>query len=133
MYSFNIQSLDWYCAFFLGFSGNQLNRLYNIPTAFGIISRVHGWKCIIYAWLIVFNLHIGTKLCCGGGKLCKSLWSREGVIEVIGWWIILILALFYVCELVCIWIYKYSVYPTLWLCLTFGATIFLENIYSCDV
>ena len=39
---------------------------------FGVTHRGHGCKCIVYAWLIVIYLGMGTKLFCGGGGKIES-------------------------------------------------------------
>ena len=42
----------------------------NITTVFGIDHRGHSCEFGIYAWSIVINLHISTKLWCDGGGKC---------------------------------------------------------------
>ena len=67
MHAFNVQLADQNRAYVLGSSRNLFRILRNIPTVVGITRRGHGCECRIYARLIVIDLCIGTKSCCGRG------------------------------------------------------------------
>ena len=67
--------------------------LQNVTTFFGITCRGRGCECIIYAQLILINLHIVTKFLCGRGDKIEYNWEEEDMIEVIEWspvWILVI-------------------------------------------
>ena len=74
--------------------------MYTIPDAFCITCRGNGQYCGIYAQLIVTNLHIGTKFCCGREGWCRYMRSGEDVIEVVGQFIVIINVLFLIIDLV---------------------------------
>ena len=59
--------------------------MWYIPTAVGIMIRGHGYKCGIYEHSVVINIHIYTKIFCGGGGWCEKSSRKEDVIKVIEW------------------------------------------------
>ena len=56
----------------------------HITKGVGIMRQGCGFKLIMYAWLIVINLRVGTKNLCGGDGRFKCTRAEEEMIEVIG-------------------------------------------------
>ena len=97
MHEFNIQSSDWNQTSVSGIIRNLFRILKNIPTVVGIMHRGPDCEWKFYAWLIITDLHMGTKICCGWGGLCKFPILEE---SAIGWKIVQIILLFFINDLV---------------------------------
>ena len=90
---------------FLGLIVILFHIIWNNYTVNSIMCWGGSCEWIIYVWLIIINICIGTKLLCANGMWCEILWVREDVTKVIGWSLVKIIMLFLIHDLVIILIY----------------------------